>query len=101
MAAKIRLKRIGAKSKPFYRVIVIDESSACNGRPIELLGHYDPRKEPSVFEVNVEKTKEWLKKGAQPSDVVRRYLGKIGVLPPANFDKKPKKPSKSETENAA
>lgn len=100
MSAKIRLSRVGSKGKPFYRVIVIDESEKRNGKPIEVIGHYDPRKEPSIFEINVEKAKEWIAKGALPTDVVRKYLGKIGVLPAMNFDKKKKKLPKGQTENA-
>ena len=101
MAAKIRLRRAGTRSKPFYRVVVIDESSARNGRAIEILGHYDPRKEPSVFEINSEKVLDWIKKGATPTDVVRKWLGKIGILPPVNYDKKIKKLSKAEAKEAA
>jgi small subunit ribosomal protein S16 len=101
LAAKIRLSRIGTRSKPFYRVIVIDESSARNASPIMVLGHYDPRKEPTVFEVDVEKTQEWLKKGATPTEVVRKYLGKMGVMPPVDFGKRSKKaPKNAETEAA-
>ena len=96
MSAKIRLSRIGTKGKPFYRVIIIDESEKRNGKPIETIGHYDPRKEPSVFEINQEKALEWIKKGALPTETVRKLLGKIGVLPAVNFDKKKKKLPKNQ-----
>ena len=95
MAAKIRLTRIGTKGKPFYRVIVIDESSARSGSPIEVLGQYAPGKEPSSFEVNKERTSDWLKKGATPSPTVRKYLGKVGLLPAVDYSKKKKKLSKA------
>lgn len=101
MAAKIRLSRVGGKGKPFYRVIIIDESEKRDGKPIEVIGHYDPRKEPSIFEVNIEKAKEWVGKGATPTGVIRKYFGKIGVLPPVNFDKKKKKAPKGETQATA
>ena len=96
MSAKIRLNRVGSKSKPYYRIVVIDESSARNGVSLETLGHYDPRKEPVIFDINKEKTEAWLKKGAIPSDVVRKYLGKAGILAPVNYDKKPKRKPKGE-----
>lgn len=96
MAAKLRLTRVGSKSKPYYRIVVMDESSARDSRAVEVLGHYDPRKEPSVFEVNKEKALEWIKKGAMPTETVRKLLGKAGVLPPVNFDKKKKKLPKGE-----
>lgn len=94
MSTKIRLSRAGKKSQPFFRVVVIDESFPRNGRPIEVVGHYDPRKEPSIFEVRRERVEEWLKKGAVPSDVVRKYLGKIGILSAVDFSKKKKKSPK-------
>ncbi len=95
MAAKIRLTRIGTKGKPYYRVIVIDESSARNASPIEILGQYVPGAEPSVFEVDKDKTSAWLKKGATPSPTVRKYLGKIGLISAVDYSKKKKKLSKA------
>ncbi len=94
LAAKIRLTRIGTTGKPVYRVIVIDESSARNGRPIEILGSYDPKKEPAAFEVKKERVEYWLSKGAQPSPTMRKYFGKIGIMPAVNFDKTKKKAPK-------
>ncbi len=94
MSAKIRFLRLGTRGKPFYRVVVMDESSARNSKTIEVLGTYDPRKNPVSFEVNKEKTEAWLKKGALPTDTVRKYLGKIGILPAVNFDKAAKRAPK-------
>lgn len=94
MSAKIRLTRAGSRGKPFYRIVVLDESSARNASPLDFLGHYDPRKEPSIFEIDKEKTESWLKKGALPSETVRKYLGKAGILPAVDYSKKNKKASK-------
>ncbi len=100
MSAKIRFLRLGTRGKPFYRVVVMDESSARNSKTIEVLGTYDPRKEPASFDVSREKVEAWLKKGALPTDTVRKYLGKAGILPPVNFEKAtkraPKKASSAE-----
>src|SRR5258708_476544 len=70
----IRLARTGATKKPSYRVVVIEKARARDGRFIEILGHYDPRKNPVVMEFNRERTEYWLKKGAQPSEPVRSFL---------------------------
>jgi small subunit ribosomal protein S16 len=85
LSVKIRLARVGAKGKPSYRVVVADERVARNGSIIEVLGHYDPLVEPSSFKINKEKTQEWLKKGAVPTLIVRKMLGKAGVLKPIDF----------------
>ena len=79
MAVKIRLRRMGAKKKPFYRIIVADSRSPRDGRFIEELGTYDPLKDPSEVKVDGEKAKEWIKNGAQPTDRVRVLLEKAGV----------------------
>ncbi|MFA5103659.1 MAG: 30S ribosomal protein S16 [Candidatus Margulisiibacteriota bacterium] len=100
MSAKIRLLRLGTRGKPFYRVVVMDESSARNSKTIEILGTYDPRKEPASFEVSKEKVEAWLKKGALPTDTVRKYLGKAGILSPVNFDKAKKRAPKKEVSAA-
>ena len=76
---KIRLKRMGAHKKPFYRIVVADSRSARNGRFIEEIGYYDPLKEPPVIKVNGERAEYWLGEGAQPTDVVRGILKKSGV----------------------
>ena len=74
MAVKIRLRRIGAKKAPFYRIVVADSRYPRDGRCIEELGYYDPTKEPSVFKVDTEKAKSWIDKGAQPPDTVKKLF---------------------------
>ncbi|MBQ8080040.1 MAG: 30S ribosomal protein S16 [Oscillospiraceae bacterium] len=80
MAVKIRLRRMGAKKAPFYRIVVADSRYPRDGRCIEELGYYDPTKEPSVVKVDADKAKEWIGKGAQPTDTVKVLLKKEGVL---------------------
>jgi len=80
MAVKIRLKRLGAKKAPFYRIVVADSRTARDGKSIAEIGYYDPTKEPVVINVNAEVAKEWLSKGAQPSDTVKELLRKAGVI---------------------
>ena len=80
MAVKIRLRRMGAKKAPFYRVVVADSRSPRNGRFIEEIGYYDPTKEPSAISVDTEKVKKWLSTGAQPTDTVKTILKKEGIL---------------------
>ena len=104
MGAKIKLQRKGTKNKPFYRVIVQDESAATKAAIIEILGTYDTSKEPSLFQVNEEKTKSWLAKGAQPTEKVRILLGKAGIMEPVDLpglhQKKSKKEQKADEEAA-
>jgi small subunit ribosomal protein S16 len=78
MAVKIRLRRMGAKKAPFYRIVVADSRYPRDGRFIEELGYYDPTKEPSVINVDAEKVDKWIKNGAQPTDTVKALLKKIG-----------------------
>lgn len=80
MAVKIRLRRMGTKQTPFYRVVVADERAARDGRFLEALGTYDPRKDPGGLNVNADKALQWLQRGAQPTDTVRSLLRKAGVL---------------------
>ena len=80
MATRIRLKRLGAKKRPFYRIVVADSRSPRDGRFIEEIGHYDPCKEPAEIKIDDEKAVEWLKKGAQPSETVRALLNKAGLI---------------------
>lgn len=80
MAVKIRLKRMGAKKRPFYRVVVADSRSPRDGRFIETLGHYDSTTEPAVIKIDEEKAIEWLQKGAQPTDTVKNLFSKTGIL---------------------
>ena len=77
---KNRLRRMGAKKAPFYRVVVADSRFARDGRFIEEIGYYDPTKEPSVVKIDAEKAKQWLDNGAQPTDTVREILKKAAVL---------------------
>jgi small subunit ribosomal protein S16 len=77
---KIRLRRMGAKKQPTYRFVVADVRSPRDGRFIEILGHYNPRTEPKTLVVDQEKAKEWLAKGAQPSDPVRRLFAELGLV---------------------
>jgi small subunit ribosomal protein S16 len=77
---KIRLRRMGAKKQPTYRFVVADARSPRDGRFIEILGHYNPRTEPKTLVVNQDKAKEWLAKGAQPSDPVRRLFAELGLV---------------------
>ena len=77
---KIRLRRIGAKKAPFYRVVVADSRFARDGRFIEEIGYYDPTKNPSVVSIDADKSKQWLSNGAQPTDTVRELLKKASVL---------------------
>ncbi len=79
MAVKIRLRRMGAKKAPFYRVVVADSRYPRNGRFIVVIGYYDPMKEPAVISIDGEKAKDWIAKGAQPTDTVRALLKKTGV----------------------
>ena len=80
MAVKIRLRRMGAKKAPFYRIVVADERYPRDGRFIEEIGYYDPTKEPPVVNLDADKAKTWLKNGAQPTDTVKVILKKEGVL---------------------
>lgn len=80
MATKIRLRRMGAKKNPFYRVIVADSNSPRDGRFIEEIGYYDPTKQPEVLNIDEEKALKWLATGAQPSDTAKSLLRKAGIL---------------------
>lgn len=80
MAVKIRLRRMGAKKAPFYRIVVADSRYPRDGRFIEELGYYDPTKEPSVLKVDDEKSKSWIANGAQPTDTVKALLKKNGTI---------------------
>ena len=79
MAVKIRLKRMGMKKKPFYRVVVADERTPRDGLFIEEIGTYDPMTNPAQIKIDVEKAAGWMKKGAQPTDTVRILLKKAGA----------------------
>ena len=79
MAVKMRLKRMGQKKAPFYRIIVADSRSPRDGRFIEEIGVYDPTKEPAYIKVNEELAKKWLANGAQPTEIVGKILKIAGV----------------------
>lgn len=80
MAVKIRLRRMGAKKAPFYRIVVADSRYPRDGRCIDEIGYYDPTKEPTVVKVDADKAKDWIGKGAQPTDTVKVLLKKEGIL---------------------
>lgn len=80
MAVKIRLRRMGAKKAPFYRIVVADSRYPRDGRFIEEVGYYDPTREPSLVNIDTEKVKKWLQNGAQPTDTVRELLKKNDIL---------------------
>ncbi|NLU36719.1 MAG: 30S ribosomal protein S16 [Clostridiales bacterium] len=77
---KIRLKRMGAKKNPFYRLVVADSRYPRDGRFLEEIGYYNPTTNPAEIKIDVEKAKDWLRKGAQPTDTVRVLLKKNGIL---------------------
>ena len=77
---KIRLRRMGRKHRPFYRVVVADSRSPRDGAFIEVIGHYDPLTDPATVDINEEKALKWLTCGAQPTDTVRSLLRKLGII---------------------
>jgi small subunit ribosomal protein S16 len=79
MAVKIRLSRVGRKKTPIYRIVVADSRSPRDGRVIENIGRYDPREEPSLIEIDESKARDWLDKGAQPSETVAKLLAVKGI----------------------
>jgi small subunit ribosomal protein S16 len=79
MAVRIRLRRLGATKRPFYRVVVADQRSPRDGRFIEIIGKYHPLEDPSLIEIDEEKALEWLRKGAQPSQPVQNLLRRTGI----------------------
>ncbi len=98
MAVKMRLTRMGDKKTPFYRIVVTDSRKAQSGEYIDSVGYVDPLKEPAEIKIDADKAKEWLKKGVQPTETVKSYLVKAGVMEqpkklsaPKTNDKKKKK----------
>ncbi len=79
MAARIRLTRIGSKKNPIYRVVVADSRSPRDGRFIEIVGRYNPQTQPSTIDLDADKIKDWISKGAQPSDSVKRLMKTQGL----------------------
>ncbi len=80
MAVKMRLRRLGAKKAPFYRVIVADSRSPRDGRFIEEIGYYNPLTEPAEIKIDAEKAKKWISNGAQPTETVKSLLKKSGIV---------------------
>jgi len=89
MAVKIRLKRMGAKKKPFYRVVVADSRSPRDGKFIEEIGTYDPLKDPAQIDIDIERAKKWLADGAKPTDTARALLKKVGAYDMVSEDTEP------------
>jgi len=77
---RIRLRRVGSKGQPSYRIVVAEQRSPRDGRFIENIGHYNPRTDPPTVVIQAERAQYWLGQGAQPSDPVRRMLDKLGIL---------------------
>ena len=80
MSVKIRLKRIGAKKAPFYRVVVADSRYPRDGRFIEEIGYYNPMREPAEIKIDAEKAQKWIANGAQPTDTAKSLLKKSGII---------------------
>ena len=80
MATRIRLRRTGRKKQPEYRIVVAEKTDARDGRFVETIGHYNPRTEPVTIQVDVERARAWLAKGATPSDTVHSLLKRAGVF---------------------
>lgn len=80
MAVKIRLKRLGKKKAPFYRIVVADERSPRDGKNIDEIGTYDPNQEPAVVKVDEDAAKKWIANGAKPTDVVARLFKQAGIV---------------------
>jgi small subunit ribosomal protein S16 len=81
VAVRIRLTRVGATKQPTYRFVVADSRNARDGRSLDTLGHYNPRTDPIEINVDEEKARDWLSRGAQPSDTVARLFRRVGLLP--------------------
>lgn len=90
MAVKMRLTRMGDKKSPFYRVVVIDSRKARSSEYIDKIGYVDPLKTPAEINIDVEKAKDWLSKGVQPTETVKSYLVKAGVIEPSKKLSAPK-----------
>lgn len=90
MSVKIRLKRMGAKKKPFYRVVVADSRAPRDGRFIEELGYYNPLTDPAEIKIDGEKAAKWLSNGAQPTETVRSLFRRAGIVKPIAPSSEPK-----------
>ncbi len=90
MAVKLRLKRMGAKKRPFYRIVAADSRAPRDGRFIEIIGHYNPLTDPVELKIDEEKALKWLANGAQPSETVRNLLSSQGIIAKHTENKKAK-----------
>ncbi len=95
MAVRIRLRRMGAKKRPFYRVVVADQRSPRDGRFIENIGKYHPLADPSVIEIDEDRALHWLRVGAQPSNTVRVLMTKVGIWEKFEAERGEKKDAKA------
>lgn len=95
---RLRLRRMGAKKAPFYRVVAASDTAPRDGRFIEILGHYNPTKDPQIIELNEERVMYWLGAGAQPSDTVRSLMRRQGLLKKAHEARTGSQPAKAEAE---
>ena len=102
MSVRIRLRRMGSKKRPFYRVVVADQRSPRDGRFIENIGKYAPLGEPSIIDIDEERAMHWLSEGAQPSESVQRLMEKAGIWEKFEATKppKPKVPAKPKAKKA-
>ncbi len=98
---RLRLRRMGAKKAPFYRVVAADVTSPRDGRFIEVLGHYNPTTDPQIIELNEDRVRYWLDVGAQPSDTVRSLFRKKGLLKQAYEERKDAQPADEPAEAEA
>ena len=94
MSVKIRMRRIGARKHPYYRLVVADSRSPRDGKFIEILGTYNPMTDPVTLKIDEERIKLWLHKGARPSDTARDFLIGQGLLPKESAKKRPTRPRK-------
>jgi small subunit ribosomal protein S16 len=101
MATRIRLRRMGAKKRPFYRVVVADQRSPRDGRFIENIGKYHPLEEPSLIDIDEAKALEWLRKGAQPSQSVQVLLTKAGIWEKFEADRPRRSPAQKKGAKAS
>src|SRR5687768_5492511 len=90
---KIRLARVGKKKQPTYRVVVADARAPRDGKYVEIIGQYNPRTEPNTFVIDEEKARDWLKKGAQPTERIHKLFATVGILPPLVFAPPKPKPA--------
>lgn len=79
MAMKLRLTRMGSKKRPFYRIVAVDSPTRRDGRALEFVGYYNPMVDPAEIKVDTDKIKEWIARGARPTDTVRALLKKAGI----------------------